>query len=100
MFITPNSIVNNVIISKLSFLWEYTLLGHTQKKVSVACINDVPTDFILSIRFCDIITQHGFCYGLVNSVLNLPVGQVKFFGEFILQNCNQSCSLKKNFRLA
>ena len=41
-----------------------------------------------------------FATGLVNSVLNLPDGQVKFFGEFILQkNCNQSCSSKKFFRL-
>ena len=31
--------------------------------------------------------------GLVNSLLNLPAGQVKFFGEFKLQkNCIQSCS--------
>ena len=32
-----------------------------------------------------------FVIGLVNSVLNLPDGQVKFFGEFNSQkNCNQS----------
>ena len=36
-----------------------------------------------------------FTIGLVNSVLNLPHGQVKFFGEFILQkNGNQSWPLK------
>ena len=91
--------LNNVSISKLSFLWEYMLLQH-EKKVSVACINDVriniPTDFILSIRFCDIITQRGSYYGLVNSFLNLPDGQVKFWGEFVLQkNGNQSCSSRK-----
>ena len=34
-----------------------------------------------------------FATGLVNSVLNLPDGQVIFLGEFKLQrNCNQSCS--------
>ena len=34
-----------------------------------------------------------FATGLVNSVLNLPNGQVIFLGEFKLQrNCNQSCS--------
>ena len=40
-----------------------------------------------------------FAIGLVNSVLNLPDGQVKFFGEFKLQkNCNQSGPvLQKNF---
>ena len=75
-----------------------------KKKVSVACINgvhiNIPTDFILSIRFCDIISQRGFCYGLVNSVLNLPDAQVKFFGEFIFQNNgNQSCTSKKILRL-
>ena len=33
-----------------------------------------------------------FGFGLVNSVLNLPDGQVKFFGKFKLQtDCNQSC---------
>ena len=37
-----------------------------------------------------------FAIGLVNSVLNLPDGQVKLFGEFKLQkNCNESCSSKK-----
>ena len=40
-----------------------------------------------SLRLVDCVT------GLVNSVLNLPAGQVKFFGEFKLQkNCIQSCS--------
>ena len=40
-----------------------------------------------------------FAIGLVNSVLNLPDGQVKFFGEFKLQkNCNQSGPvLQKHF---
>ena len=34
-----------------------------------------------------------FAIGLVNSVLNLPDGQVIFRGEFKLQKkCNQSCS--------
>ena len=33
-----------------------------------------------------------FVFRLVNSVLNLPDGQVNFFGKFKLQNdCNQSC---------
>ena len=33
-----------------------------------------------------------FAIGLVNSVLNLPEGQVKVVGEFKLQtNCNQCC---------
>ena len=33
-----------------------------------------------------------FVIRLVNSVLNLPEGQVKFFGKFKLQkNCNQCC---------
>ena len=34
-----------------------------------------------------------FSIGLVNSVLNLPDGQEKIFGEFKLlqKNCNQSC---------
>ena len=63
MLITANSIVNNVGISKLSFpLWEYTLLAEEKKGGSVVCINEVRinilTDFILSIRFCDVITQH------------------------------------------
>ena len=32
------------------------------------------------------------CIRILNSVLKLPNGQVKFFGEFKLQkNCNQSC---------
>ena len=31
MLITANSIVNNVGISKLSFLWEYTLLAEEKK---------------------------------------------------------------------
>ena len=44
-----------------------------------------------------------FAFGLVNSVFNLPEGQINFFleggwgagGEFILEeNCNQSCSSK------
>ena len=36
-----------------------------------------------------------FAIGLVNSVLNLPNGQVRYFGEFKLQkNCNQSSSSK------
>ena len=34
-----------------------------------------------------------FAIGLVNSILNLPNGQVIFRGKFKLQkNCNQSCS--------
>ena len=34
-----------------------------------------------------------FAIGLVNSVLNLPNGQVRYFEEFKLQkNCNQSSS--------
>ena len=39
-----------------------------------------------------------FAIGLVNSFLNLPNGQVKFFGEIkvkLQKNCNQSCSSKK-----
>ena len=33
-----------------------------------------------------------FGFGLVNSVLNLPNGQVNFLGKFKLQKyCNQSC---------
>ena len=33
-----------------------------------------------------------FGFGPVNSVLNLPDGQVNFFGKFKLQtDCNQSC---------
>ena len=37
--------------------------------------------------------------GLVNTVLNLPAGQVKFFWEFKLQkNCIQSCSSNTFFR--
>ena len=32
-----------------------------------------------------------FAIGLVNSVDNLPDGQVKFLGKFKLQSCNQSC---------
>ena len=33
-----------------------------------------------------------FGFGLVNSVLNLPDGQVNFIGKFKLQtDCNQSC---------
>ena len=40
-----------------------------------------------------------FAVGLVNSVLNLPEGQVRFFGEFKLQKSyNQSCSSKIFFR--
>ena len=36
-----------------------------------------------------------FAIGLVNPVVNLPEGQVKFFGKFKLQkNCNQCCSSK------
>ena len=32
------------------------------------------------------------CIRILNSVLKLPNGQVKFLGEFKLQkNCNQSC---------
>ena len=31
-----------------------------------------------------------FAIGQVNSFLNLPDGQVKFLGEFKLQNCYQS----------
>ena len=41
----------------------------------------------------------GFAIWLVNSVLNLPEEQVKFFKKFKLQkNCNQSC-LSKFFGL-
>ena len=70
-----------------------------KKGGSVVCINEVRinilTNFILSIRFYDIITQHAkkvvsdspglvdFATGLVNSVLNLSERQVKFFVEFI-----------------
>ena len=37
-----------------------------------------------------------FGFGLVNSVLNLPDGQVNFFGKFKLQtDCNQSCQSKR-----
>ena len=37
-----------------------------------------------------------FAIGLVNPLLNLPEGQVKFFGKFKLQkNYNQCCSSKK-----
>ena len=36
-----------------------------------------------------------FAIGLVNHVLNLPEGQLKFLGKFKLQkNCNQCCSSK------
>ena len=36
-----------------------------------------------------------FAVGLVNSVLNSPEGQVRFFGEFKLQKSySQSCSSK------
>ena len=39
-----------------------------------------------------------FVVGLVNSVLNLPDVQVRFFGKLKLQkNCNQSCSAKNFF---
>ena len=38
-----------------------------------------------------------FAIGLMNSVLNSPKGQVKFFGKFKFQeNCNQCC-LSHNF---
>ena len=37
-----------------------------------------------------------FAFGLVDFVLNLPNGQVKFYGG-ILNYCNQSCSSKKFF---
>ena len=38
-----------------------------------------------------------FAIGLMNSVLNSPKGQVKFFGKFKFQeNCNQCC-LSNNF---
>ena len=45
-----------------------------------------------------------FAFGLVNSVFNLPEGQINFFleggGGFILEkNCNQSCSSKIFFGL-
>ena len=47
-------------------------------------VNLVPVDFAIK---------------LVNSVLILPKGQVKFLGEFKVQeNCNQ-CSSKMFFRL-
>ena len=36
-----------------------------------------------------------FAIGLVNHVLDLPEGQLKFLGKFKLQkNCNQCCSSK------
>ena len=38
-----------------------------------------------------------FAIGLLNSFLNLPSGQVKFFGEIkikLQKNCNQSCCQK------
>ena len=40
-----------------------------------------------------------FAIGLVNSVLNLPDGQVKFFGEFKLQikNCVINPAYQKDF---
>ena len=39
-----------------------------------------------------------FAILLVNSVVNLPDGQVNFLGEFKLQkNCTQSCKSKTNF---
>ena len=39
-----------------------------------------------------------FAIGLVNSVFNLPVGQVTFFEEFNLQkNCNTNCDHQKVF---
>ena len=39
-----------------------------------------------------------FAIGLVNSVLNLPDGQVKFFEEFILQkNCEINSAHQKVF---
>ena len=35
-----------------------------------------------------------FAIGLANCVLNLPAGQLKYFGKLKLQkNCNQCCSL-------
>ena len=41
-----------------------------------------------------------FTIGLVNSVLNLPKGQVKEFGKFKLQkNCNQCYTIKNIFEL-
>ena len=36
-----------------------------------------------------------FAIGLVNSVLNLPNGQVKFFEEFNLLNCEINCAHQK-----
>ena len=54
---------------------------------------------IQTYEFC--IGQHAkkvvdFAIGLVNSVLNLPDGQVKFFEEFILQkNCEISTAHQK-----
>ena len=40
-----------------------------------------------------------FAVGLVNSVLNLPDGQVRFLEEFKLRkNCNQFCSSKIFFQ--
>ena len=39
-----------------------------------------------------------FAIGLVNSVLNLPVGQVKYFEEFKLQkNCEINSAHQKVF---
>ena len=35
-----------------------------------------------------------FAIGLVNSVINLPDGQVKFFEEFKLQNCEINLLIK------
>ena len=42
-----------------------------------------------------------FAIGLVNSVINLPDGQVNFFGEFKLQmNCEINLLIKTFLRLA
>ena len=40
-----------------------------------------------------------FAFGLVNSGLNLPDGQINLGGNHIQKNCNQSCSSKKFFGL-
>ena len=53
--------------------------------------------FVLSKKvMSDSLGLVDFGFGLVNSVLNLPDGQVKFFGKFKLQtDCNQSCQSKR-----
>ena len=54
-------------------------------------IRDVGED-PLSPALRDIQRLVNFAIGPVNFVLNLPIEQMKCFGEFTLQkNCNQSC---------